>query len=70
MKAELITTNDQGGIDQNAFGWKYFFRRKISHGNMRKALSKVGRLAAWMLGPIERIEGKGSAYTMVFRKPA
>ncbi len=70
MKAELITTNDQGSIDQNTFGWKHFFRRKISRGNMRKALSKVGRLVAWILGPIERIEGKGSTYTMVFRKVA
>lgn len=68
MKAELITTKDRGSNYLNVFGWKHFFRRRISHGNTRKALSKVGRLAAFILSPIERIEGKGSAYTIIFRK--
>ncbi len=68
MKAELITTKDLGSDCLDVFGWKHFFRRRISHGNMRKAVSKIGRLVAFILGPIEKIEGKGSAYTMVFRK--
>ena len=68
MKEELITTKDFGSDYLDVFGWKHFFRRRISHGNMRKAVSKIGRLVAFILGPIEKIEGKGSAYTMVFRK--
>jgi hypothetical protein len=68
MKAELITTKDKGSNYLDVFGWKHFFRRRISHGNTRKALSKVGRLAAFILSPIEGIEGKGSAYTIIFRK--
>ena len=68
MKKELITTNDRGSNYLNVFGWKHFFRRRISHGNTRKAVSKIGRLVAHVLSPIEKIEGKGSAYTMVFRK--
>jgi 2-polyprenyl-3-methyl-5-hydroxy-6-metoxy-1,4-benzoquinol methylase len=70
MKKELITTKDLGSSYLNIFGWKHFFRRQISHGNIRKAVSKVGRLVAFILSPIEKIEGKGSAYTMVFRKAA
>lgn len=69
MKQELITTKDFGSNYLNAFGWKHFFRRRIPPGNIRKAISKVGRVATWLLSPIENTEGKGSAYTMVFRKP-
>lgn len=68
MKEELITTKDEGSNYLDIFGWKHFFRRRISHGNTRKAVSKVGRLVASILSPIEKIEGRGSAYTMVFRK--
>lgn len=69
MKMELITTKDRGSNYLDIFGWKHFFRRRIAHGNTRKAVSKVGRLVAFILRPIEKIDGKGSAYTMVFRKP-
>lgn len=68
MRAELITTKDEGSNYLNIFGWKHYFRRRISHGHIRKLVSKVGRLIAFMLSPIEKIEGNGSAYTMVFRK--
>ena len=68
MKKELVTTIDRGSIDLNVFGWKHFFRRRISRGNTRKAISKIGRLVTFMLSPIEEIEGKGSAYIVVYRK--
>ena len=55
MKAELITTTDQGSIGWNLFGWEFFFANFSSQLYLKKVL-------------IEKIEGKGSAYTMVFRK--
>lgn len=68
MKAELITTTDQGSIGWNVFGWKFFFANMSSQPYIKKVLRQVGRLVSLLLSPIERMEGKGSAYTVVFRK--
>ncbi len=68
MEAELITTTDQGSIGWNAFGWEFFFSNLCSQFYFKKVLRRIGRLLSLLFGPIEKIEGKGSAYTMVFRK--
>jgi len=68
MKAELITTTDQGSIGWNVFGWKFFFANMSSQSYIKKVLRQVGLLVSLLLSPIERMEGKGSAYTVVFRK--
>ncbi len=68
MKAELITTTDQGSIGWNTFGWEFFFANLSSQRYIKKILRRIGRLVSILFGPIEKVEGKGSAYTMVFRK--
>ena len=68
MQTELITTTDQGSIGWNTFGWKFFFANLHSQRYIKKILGRIGRLVSLLFGPIERIEGRGSAYTMVFRK--
>lgn len=68
MKAELITTTDEGSIGWNVFGWKFFFANLSSQLYIKKVLRQVGWLVSIFLSPIERLEGNGSAYTMVFRK--
>jgi len=68
MKAELSTTTDQGSIGWNVFGWEFFFANLCSQHYIKKILRRIGRLISLLFGPIEKIEGKGSAYTMVFRK--
>lgn len=75
MTAELITTNDSGSRYLNEFGWHYFFfswhgffLRSFTKKRGRKALLKIGNLVTRFFSSIEEIEGKGSAYTMVFRK--
>ena len=70
MKAELITTRDEGSLGWNTFGWEFFFGNLSSHKHVKRVLNRIGRLAAWILAPIESREGKGSAYTMVFKKVA
>lgn len=70
MKAELITTTDEGSIGWNVFGWKFFFANLSSQLYIKKVLRQVGWLVSIFLSPIERLEGKGSAYTLVFRKSA
>jgi len=68
MKAELITTTDLGSIGWNTFGWEFFFANLSSQLYFKKVLRRIGRLISLLFSPIEGIEGKGSAYTMVFRK--
>jgi SAM-dependent methyltransferase len=70
MKAELITTTDEGGLGWNTFGWEYFFSNLCRHPRLNRWLRKLGRTVAKMVEPIEKKELKGSAYTMVFRKVA
>ena len=68
MKLELNTTTDEGGLGWNIFGWEYFFSNLGSHLRIKRVLRILGRATAKFFSPIEKIEGKGSAYTMVFRK--
>ena len=70
MKAELITTTDKGSLGWNTFGWEFFFANLSSQSYIKKALRLAGRLVSLLFSPIERMEGRGSAYTMVFRKVA
>lgn len=68
MKVELITTTDEGGLGWNVFGWEYFFSNLSAPPRIKKMLRIFGRATAKFFSPIEKIEGKGSAYTMVFSK--
>jgi len=76
MKKELITTNDQASNSLNTSGWSHFFGNLCSQSKILSRLfSRIptypfGRLASLLFSPIERIEGEGCAYTMVFRKGA
>jgi len=68
MKAELITTTDQGSIGWNKFGWEFLFGNLCSQRYLKRILRLIGWLISLLFSPIEKIEGKGSAYTVVFRK--
>ena len=68
MKVKLITTTDEGGLRWNIFGWEYFFANLSASSEINRKLRTIGRMVGKLLSPIEKIEGKGSAYTMVFRK--
>ena len=68
MTVELVTTTDEGGLGWNVFGWEYFFSNLCARPRVNRILRKIGRMVARLVGPIEKKEGKGSAYTMVFRK--
>lgn len=68
MKSEFVTTRDVGGLGWNIFGWEFFFGNLCSVPYINRALRLVGRFVGGVLGPLERREGIGSAYTAVFRK--
>lgn len=68
MAVELFTTTDKGGLEWNIFGWEHFFSNLCGLPQINPILRKLGRIVARMVGTIEKKEGIGSAYTMVFRK--
>jgi SAM-dependent methyltransferase len=68
MTVELVTTTDAGGRVWDIFGWEYFFSNLSARPRINRILRRIGRRVARLVDPIERQEGKGSAYTMVFRK--
>lgn len=70
MKVELITTTDEGTLGWNIFGWEYFLSNLSAYPRFNWRLRAIGRMLGKLLSPVEKIEGKGSAYTMVFRKGA
>lgn len=70
MTVEIVTTTDEGGLGWNVFGWDYFFSNLCRYSRINRILRKLGRMVARLVGPVETKEGKGSAYTMIFRKVA
>lgn len=68
MKAEWMTTNDEGSVICNVGGWQFFFVNLSSNQFIKDVLFRIGRLVAKLFSAIEYIEGKGSAYTIVFKK--
>lgn len=70
MTIEFVTTTDEGGRRWNVFGWEYFFSNLCRYPRINRIFKKLGRMIARLVEPIEKQEGKGSAYTMVFRKVA
>lgn len=68
MQKELVTTMDKGSIGWNTFGWEFFFTNLCSNSYIKRVLRVIGQFVGFLFGPIEGAEGKGSAYTIIFRK--
>lgn len=68
MSTAFFTTNDAGGLGWNVFGWEFFLRNLTENVTAKNALGKLGRFIATLMRHWDREEGKGSAYTMIFRK--
>jgi len=68
MKLELATTADPGGLGWNVFGWEFLLSNLSNNILAKKVLRRIGRVISFVLSPIERRDGAGSAYTMIFRK--
>lgn len=66
----LITTRDAGSLGWNTFGWSFSLSSFTRSPALKRILRLAGRLPALLFSPVERQEGKGSAYTAIFRKPA
>lgn len=62
------TTSDRGTLRNNTFGWVEFFAKRSRSRPLSLILQAVGRVVAAVLAPLDRRNGKGSSYTIVFRK--
>lgn len=70
LEPVLETTTDKGSLGWNSFGWDYSFGNVTTTRLTTRIARFLGRQLAKLLRPIESIEGLGSAYTVIFRKPS
>ncbi|MFZ2959387.1 MAG: methyltransferase domain-containing protein [Candidatus Ozemobacteraceae bacterium] len=68
FKTVLLTTTDKGSLGWNGFGWEQFFSNFCSLRYINRILRMIGRVVSIVMKPIERVEGRGSAYTLVLKK--
>jgi 2-polyprenyl-3-methyl-5-hydroxy-6-metoxy-1,4-benzoquinol methylase len=68
MRPVLKTTTDPGSLGWNLFGWRFSLTNLSTHPLGKMILGYAAIACSILAGPVERIEGLGSAYTMVFMK--
>ena len=68
MQAVLQTTRDAGSIGWNSFGWRESFANFFVHPRAKRLARIIGTILTKVLAPLESREGRGSAYTVVFRQ--
>lgn len=70
LEAELVTTTDAGSIGWNDFGWRFSTANLAPQRALKRPLRLAGRVAGKLAALVDNREGRGSAYTAVFRKRA
>jgi len=70
LRLEWMTTDDPDARSWNRFGWQRLLMNRFRGRLMRRAMYVAGFAASLLLSQFDRREGRGSAYTMVLRKPA
>lgn len=64
------STTDSDARGWNRFGWQRFFMNQVRGRWLRRMAYILGHILSRIVAPFEAREPKGSAYTLVFRKPA
>jgi SAM-dependent methyltransferase len=64
----LLTYVDQGSLALNSPGWGTSMISLLSRSPLRAQAQRIGHRIARLISGVERRDGLGSAYTMVFRK--
>jgi len=70
MELVQLTTSDPGGIGWNWFGWVFSAANLAAAASLKRPLRILGRIARAVVKNYEDGEGRGAAYTAVFRKVA
>ena len=65
----LITTTDPGSLGWNSFGWAITLRNFFAAAPLRAVAHLAGRVVNKLVAPLERRGRRGSAYTIVLRRP-
>jgi SAM-dependent methyltransferase len=65
----LITTTDAGSLGWNSFGWAVTLRNFFDATPLRAVAHLAGRVLNKLVAPLERRGERGSAYTIVLRRP-
>lgn len=68
LRPVLTTTRDRGSLGWNVFGWRVSLMNLSTHPFGKMVLGHAATICSILAGPVERREGLGSAYTIVFRK--
>jgi hypothetical protein len=66
----LATTTDPGSLGWNEFGWTFSLANMVKLPLAKRLLRIVGRVLNRLFSWYEGSEGRGSGYTVVFRKSA
>jgi 2-polyprenyl-3-methyl-5-hydroxy-6-metoxy-1,4-benzoquinol methylase len=68
LRTEFVTMRDEGGLACNDFGWRCSVANVSPLESIKSPLRLAGRLVGMLAAPLDRAEGRGTAYTAVFRK--
>ena len=68
LETLLSTTRDPGSLGWNDFGWGMTFANASSNWVLKRGFRLAGRLIGKLFWPVDSAEGRGSAYTAIFRK--
>ena len=65
----LVTMTDAGSLGWNSFGWAVTLRNFFESRPLRAMAHLTGRVVNKLVAPVERRGQRGSAYTIVLRRP-
>lgn len=68
LQLEFATTDDEGARGWNSFGWEYWLGNFSRNALAKRMLHRAGFWLARLLRRWDQQEGRGSAYTLVFRR--
>jgi SAM-dependent methyltransferase len=64
----LVTTNDPGAQGWNSFGWRESLANWVPGRLLKIPVRWIGSALAWVFATLDRREGRGSTYTVVFER--
>lgn len=68
LATRFLTSSDEGTLYWNRFGWEVSLRNMFEGRTSQRFAAACGRAISKLVTGVERIEGQGSAYTVVFMK--
>ena len=68
LELVMTTFNDQGARSWNRFGWQRYLMNSFSNKWHQRVAFVLGYFVAMLMGPFDRKECSGSAYTVIFQK--